>query len=748
MSDWPRVKLASCRESNITCGDERGVFLALDEVGDIVHRSRTVEGVHGDKVLEDRWLQLAQVFLHAARLKLERAHGASTAIELVGEGVVDGDGLQVDFLSGGELHVLHGLLEDGECLQSQEVHLDESRLLYHVAVILRAEQLVAGIGLVLSGRYGHPVADGIAADDGAAGMDAGVAHGALEHAGILDGVAGTDIGRHLGIAQFGHAFDGIVEVHLHAVGQTVGDGLAQAVALLQGQLLHPGHVLDGVLRGHTAVGDDMGHLVVPILVLHPLQHTATAVVIEVGVDIGQRDTVGVEEALEQQVILDGVDLGDAQTIGHHRPGRRATPRPHHHVELLARRVDEVLHDEEVAGESHGLHHMQLKLHALGHLLGDGVAIEAARTVVRQLGQVVGLELDAVELVVAAEFLDFLLALLTRHDLVAVLVARELLEELLLGVFAAHVVLGAKLGGDGEEGHDGRMVDGVGLHLVEHLAGVVERLGDVGEHLVHLGAGLQPLLLRVEHARGVVQVLARGEAEQVVVGLGILLVHEMGVVGAHQLHAILPRQLYQHLVGLLLQGEGLAVGADVGVAHLMALQLQVVVVAKHALVPLYGLAGSLDVALENLVGHLAGDAGRAHDEALVVALQLVVVGTRTHVESVYPCVRHELDEVLVALVVLGKHDEVPSALVVMVLAAVGHLAPGHIHLTAEDGLELGQAFLLPLAVHLVAIIEQLLHTEHVAMVGDCDAAHAVANRLVYQIFDARLSVENREVCMYV
>ena len=436
-----------------------GSFLRLMKSG-----ARAVEGVHGDKVLEHRGMQLAQVFLHAARLKLERAHGASTAIELVGEGVVDGDGLQVDFLSGGELHVLHGLLEDGECLQSQEVHLDESRLLYHVAVILRAEQFVAGVGLVLSGRYGHPVADGIAADDGAAGMDAGVAHGALEHAGILDGVAGTDIGRHLGIAQFGHAFDGIVEVHLHAVGQTVGDGLAQAVALLQGQLLHPGHVLDGVLRGHTAVGDDMGHLVVPILVLHPLQHTATAVVIEVGVDIGQRDTVGVEEALEQQVILDGVNLGDAQAVGHHRAGRRATSRPHHHVELLARRVDEVLHDEEVAGESHGLHHMQLKLHALGHLLGDGVAIEAARTVVRQLGQVVGLELDAVELVVAAQLLDFLLCGLPTHHHLAFLVAGEFVEEVLFAEFRPPLLLFAEALGNGEDRHQRIRVNAIGLNF--------------------------------------------------------------------------------------------------------------------------------------------------------------------------------------------------------------------------------------------------------------------------------------------
>ena len=54
----------------------------------------------------------------------------------------------------------------------------------------------------------------------------------------------------------------------------------------------------------------MGAVLVPVLVLHPLQHAATAVIVEVGVYIGQGDTVGVQESLEQQVILQRVYLRD------------------------------------------------------------------------------------------------------------------------------------------------------------------------------------------------------------------------------------------------------------------------------------------------------------------------------------------------------------------------------------------------------------------------------------------------------
>ena len=240
--------------------------------------------------------------------------------------------------------------------------------------------------------------------------------------------------------------------------------------------------------------------------------------------------------------------------------------------------------------------MEFELHALAHLLGYGVAVEALGALVGQFGQVVGLEFDAVHLVDAAQFLYFLLALLARHDLVAVLVAGEFLEEVLVGIFPAHILLGAEVGGYGEEGHDGRMVYAVGLHLVEHLAGIVEGLGHIGEHLVHLLACLEPLLLGVEHAGGVVEVFACGQAEQVVVGLGIVLVNEVRVVGAHQLDAVFLGQFHEHLVGFLLQGEGLAVGAYVGVGHLMALQFEIVVVAKHVFVPFYGLPGPGYVAL--------------------------------------------------------------------------------------------------------------------------------------------------------
>ena len=46
-------------------------MLTIDKIGDIIHRSRTVEGVHGNQIFECRRLQFTQILLHTGRFKLE-----------------------------------------------------------------------------------------------------------------------------------------------------------------------------------------------------------------------------------------------------------------------------------------------------------------------------------------------------------------------------------------------------------------------------------------------------------------------------------------------------------------------------------------------------------------------------------------------------------------------------------------------------------------------------------------------------
>ena len=467
--------------------------LACDEGGYVVHRSRAVEGIHGYEVLEDGGVECPQVFLHSRRFKLESPYGASFLVQLVCRGVVDGYVVEVDVYAPTEFHVLHRLFLLRQCLQSEEVHLYQAGRFDDVSVVLCHGGLDVGEVGVVGGRDGHMVRDGVTADDEAAGVDAGVAHGALKHLGVFYGVAFSDVCRGLCLLQFPDTLQGVAEVHLHSVGQALGYCLAQRVCLGQRQFLHACDILYRVLRRHGAVCDDMCAVLVSVFVHHPLQHLSSAVVVKVGVDIRQGDTVGVEESLEQEVVLQRVDFRDAEAVCHNRPCCRAAPRAHPHPEFLTGGVDEVLHDEEVSGKSHCLHYVQLEPYAFVNLLRQGLAVDAACSVVGEFRKIVRLELYAVDLVVASEFLYFLQPLFFRQLVLAVLVRGELLEEILFRELPPPLLFRPEILRYGEERHDGVALDVVCLHLVENLDSVCQGFGYVGEDLVHLLARLEPFL---------------------------------------------------------------------------------------------------------------------------------------------------------------------------------------------------------------------------------------------------------------
>ena len=63
------------------------------------------------------------------------------------------------------------------------------------------------------------------------------------------------------------------------------------------------------------------------------------------------DTIRIQEALEQQVVAQRVEVGDLQRIGHQRARARAAPRADRAAVVLGP-VDEVRDDQEAAREAH------------------------------------------------------------------------------------------------------------------------------------------------------------------------------------------------------------------------------------------------------------------------------------------------------------------------------------------------------------------------------------------------------------
>ena len=151
----------------------------------------------------------------------------------------------------------------------------------------------------------------------------------------------------------------------------VGDQLGDAVGLGERQLEHAAHVADGRLRLHRPEGDDLRDRLVAVLLLHVLDDLAPAVVAEVDVDVGHRDPLGVEEALEDQAVAQRVEVGDAEGVGHEAARRRPAPGPDGDP-ALARVADEIGHDQEVARVAGLADHVELVVEPLAGLLGDRV----------------------------------------------------------------------------------------------------------------------------------------------------------------------------------------------------------------------------------------------------------------------------------------------------------------------------------------------------------------------------------------
>src|ERR687888_423692 len=84
---------------------------------------------------------------------------------------------------------------------------------------------------------------------------------------------------------------------------------------------------------------------------------------EVDVHVGHRLAAGVEEALEQQVVLDRIDVGDLEAVGDERAGGAAAPWADADA-LPFRERDEVPDDQEVIGEAEFADRLELELQPL------------------------------------------------------------------------------------------------------------------------------------------------------------------------------------------------------------------------------------------------------------------------------------------------------------------------------------------------------------------------------------------------
>ena len=123
---------------------------------------------------------------------------------------------------------------------------------------------------------------------------------------------------------------------------------------------------------HRAEGDDLRDLVSAIFVRAIFQHFRAAVIAEVQVNIGHRDTPGVEEAFKDKGMFERVNQRNVQCVGDDRTSRRTArvvPDP-----IFTGEAAQVPDDQEVGIESHLVDDAQFIIESFLDLWAGGVIL--------------------------------------------------------------------------------------------------------------------------------------------------------------------------------------------------------------------------------------------------------------------------------------------------------------------------------------------------------------------------------------
>ena len=141
------------------------------------------------------------------------------------------------------------------------------------------------------------------------------------------------------------------------------------------------HLADQRAAPEMHVGGDQRHVLVPVGVEHVIQHFVAPVPGEVDVDVRVVRPLQAEEALEVQVVAEGVDLGDVEGAADQAVGGGAPP--HRRNAARRRLAHDVPHDQKIRLQLQPVDHCQLVFQADLRGVPCGTGILPAHTFMRQ-----------------------------------------------------------------------------------------------------------------------------------------------------------------------------------------------------------------------------------------------------------------------------------------------------------------------------------------------------------------------------
>ena len=339
---------------------------------------------------------------------------------------------------------------------------------------------------------------------------------------------------------------------------------------------------------------------------HVLDDFAAPPHAEIDVDIGHRNALGVQKALEEQFILHRIDVGNFQRVADQAPRGRSAAGTHRDA-LGSRVMNEIPNDQEVAGEAHLLDHFDF-------------GGQAAFVIAERMAQAIFLGQPFQHL--------------------------GALDEAL-----AHHFFEVRIGGVAFWNFEfrERIADALDFYVaaIGDRYGARHRVRQFAKHLRHFLAALEIKLVGGEfHARGVAHGLAGLNAHQHFLGVRVRLGQVVAIVGGNQRDAAFFGQAHQVAVHANVLFEALVLHFEEEI--LFAENVAEAMRVGFGLVVLVG---------EDRVGHFPAQAGGQRNQALAVFGQQFMVDARLVIEPIEVAGGDQLDQVLVAGLVFAQEDEV-------------------------------------------------------------------------------------------
>ena len=469
------------------------MVLSFDVLRNKIHRSRTVQGDSGDDVFQAFGFQLLHEVLHAAAFQLEHTFRLAGADHFQYFRIVVIDGRDIYLLSAAALRQMHRILDDCQCTQPQEIHLQKPQFLQRSHRKLGNQRSVTGSG------QGDIFVHRLLADHDACRMHGGMARQSLQTAGHVDQVMDLIV-RLVQLLQLMVHGQRLVDGDIQLRGDHLCDGIHLSIRHIQ----HTPHITDHTARRQRTESNDLNHPVFSIFSGNVVDDFLAAFKTEIHVDIRHRHTFRIQETLKQELIAHRVQLCDPKRIGNQAARRRSTPGTNHNL-MVSGEFDEIPHDQEVIHISHG---------------PDGVQL------------------------IVEPFLQLL-----RHRIIETLqsLTAELVQIFPCGIAFRHI----------EPGKFRHAEFNVDLAAVRDLLSIFQRLQRIGEQTAHLLFRFDVVLSAfIAHTVFIADLLARLDTEKDVVGIRIRFVSIVNIIGRHQFDARLLAHPHQLLVDQALFGNSM------------------------------------------------------------------------------------------------------------------------------------------------------------------------------------------------